>query len=227
MLFSAATATVSTGIGRCGIRALRLKSCHGERHIPEKVAGAFVCVGKRAFLIGYAVIGCLYKKKGGTYKSDYREYADRNNETCTSAFPFLHNEAIVKAISYNLGKVTACTAYGTASTFRNASAKYYRLYGINNCGRRVCAYGIGVANSAKAAASLRGIGGNRAISSVKHYVLFKYGETLEALASSKTKTSLEFELDVITNLNSEESAVKWNLLKVNVYAERFSALGPY
>ena len=128
-----ATATVSTALVKKLIEASVTSSelIYGEFHSSEELAG-IVCVGcGAAFLIGNAVVGCIYEKLSRTHDSDYRENSERNeNSRAVSA----GNERLAYTAENALGKIIVLAAGARTAALKHLIAENYRLNRLYDSG---------------------------------------------------------------------------------------------
>ena len=123
---AAASATLGSCL-LCVAAGVSFESSNGKGDGAEEVAGTLIPTRTVAFLVGYTVIGCIYKELCGSFDADYREDAEGNEHLK----PVLRiYELAVEEIKNGIRDVRA-VAGANAAILSDLSAKDNRLDRFN------------------------------------------------------------------------------------------------
>lgn len=138
-----------------------------------------------AFLIGYAVFGCMHKILRGSDQANDREKAEGYCEI--SAIVVIITQVLTKIGANILGNVARTTAAGAAflHVLHHLDTKHDGVNYLNDRLRHVLFAANCYGSRAEIIAALTGFEDiDVALAAVKHYGLFKHGNSLEFLGSA-------------------------------------------
>lgn len=192
----------------------RTEFCGWERHILEDGAGV-ILLGRYAFLVGNAVLGCVDEILCGTNDANDRENTERYCEVSSLAV----NESAIDLRGDRLGNIgTATTATAAAVvSLANFGCENDRIYNLNDRRGHVLRRADRLGDSA----IVREIGtalenADVALSTEENYALFKDRDAVEFLTSATAEARLKGDLDVELDGDRIEAAVEFHGINADI-----------
>jgi hypothetical protein len=186
-------------------------------------AGIGSVVGN-AFLVRYAVFGCLNHILRGSYKTNHREQYE--GDAKISAIFIIPIQHVTKVCTNTIGNI-AGTAAATAAilhVFNNLHARHNRINYLNYSLRDISLTANRYGMSTEIVRAFAGLeNADVAFASVQHYVFFKNSNSLKFLCTA-VDASLQCQLDIKANGNCIKATVKLYRINVNIGPSDLCAL---